>query len=183
MADLDLDDLLAVPGRVVWNPTEAPSAGTFPFGGTAFGHLVDFYFRTIQTVRKIREETLGTTPVEGFYKGVEVIAGFVMRQFDEDALQLVMPGFTTVNNRTVFVPNRAIGTLASSYMGKILFVPEDTNRFYVLLRNMIPELEETSRVMHDRQDEQEFACLFSGLVDEAGTLQYSWGRKEDLTTV
>jgi len=181
MADLvQLDQILTVPGRLVWNPTQALSTA-FPYGGTAFGQVVDVAIQAFETVEKLTEEEFGEAPIETVFLGEAWAIGFSLVEFDVNALAIVFPNASVgPDGGIVLRGGREVGTLGTSLEGKILFAPLDPTKRFFIMRKAIPRLLETAELIHDLESDLTFPCIFHAHFDDSDQ-PFDFGFKEDLT--
>jgi len=178
--DINLDQILNVPGRLVWNPTTSLSATAFPYGGTALGQVVDVQVQAFESIEKLAEESFGEAPIETIFLGEAWAIGFILSEFDIDALSLVFPAASVgVDGGIVLRGGREPGTLGSTLEGQLLFAPLDPNQRFIRLRRAVPRLEETASLMHDLDTNLVFPCIFHAHFDDTAQ-PFDYGYKEDI---
>lgn len=184
MAAADPLQALRVPGRVVKGVTSF--SGSFPYGGTELGQLLDVAWALTQIVQRTRAEELGAQVVGlGFY-GEAFAVSFGLRSLDDDAIAAVFLNTragTVSQHRVIYGPgtNRP-GTLIETVLAtNLLFVPDDVdNHPCVWLPRAVPKPDRLERVPLHLDGEHVIGSTWLALPGSNGKA-YEIGRLVDLT--
>ncbi len=179
-----IDILKGVSGRLCHSPTDL--AAPFPHGGTALGVVRDVKFRLLGRTRPIRAEEWGGLAVDYLGTDQGAVLGFILRSWDNDALQAVFAdtaaggsGKRVVRGRATTEGCRAGGKL-SARARKLLFSPDDSHDPGFLVSKAIPLPEENAELRFLLPEEIGIPVLWHCIPDGSGNL-YQLGRLEDLT--
>lgn len=148
MAISDALEALAIPGRLVSNPTQPGLALAYPHGGTALGLTRSAALREINVRVPITAEEFGTEIVDYVDGGKSYIFAAILESWDNDAIQAIFPD-ATVGGSGVAGYDRPGTTRAGSLLSDrslvLLFSPFDTvNHNAVVFYRALPIMEDPS---------------------------------------
>lgn len=173
MATADLNQCLAVPGRLCINPTDLTTA--FPHGGTALGEVYGARGMFTSGYFDVTAEEYGNRVVESVYSGENIAFAAILRQWDEAAVGAVFPNTTASGTKSQRVsvkgwedaasPVRP-GHLASGRSVKLLFSPLDSDRCRALiLYRALPRVADSLDLRFQLNVRQEIPVMFLGIPD------------------
>lgn len=117
-----------VPGRLIANPTQEPSSGSFPYGGRELGSFHGFALRSLGVPFVVEDEVAGA-PDCVLEPSTHWTCGVVLNGADDDALEILLPGHAEPGTRTrrarFDAPGRRRpGESAENRLVRLLFVPD-----------------------------------------------------------
>jgi len=183
MSSETLSEILHVPGRLCFNPTNLSL--TWPHGGTGLGLVKAISVKPMRTYEPIREEAFGQEVIDVLDVGESWILACVFRGLDDDALGKMFPSTgtgTSSARKTITYPGSfRAGTLKSDSAFKLLFTPEDEERHpWVYFPNALAMVEETAELMLNIPDELGYPGIFYATRDSQARCVVI-GRKGDIT--
>jgi hypothetical protein len=172
---------MAVPGKLVWNPTAF--TGSYPYGGTGLGlmakHEVRFQSKTFQ----VQAEEWGVASDVLIVREAAVL-GAILRDYDPHAVALVFPdGASGVGGARIAsfsVDGTArMGLRLSTRAGRLLFAPLSPDQHpFVYFPAAAPMRDETAALRLGWKEGLGLPVLFTALPDAEGRL-YRVGMRED----
>jgi hypothetical protein len=185
MASPNVRDILSVPGRLSYGPTNLTTA--YPHGGTALGIVQEVYLKIDAPTMYVEAEEYGGEKVEGFITREGCALGFILRSWDRNALSILFPNTVvgaTAGKRRVASPSTIrAGEPLSNRSVVLVFTPDDTDRHAMfLMRRALPAIETTTEVRLRLDEEFGIPAIFHGIRDTSGRL-YEWGVPHDLQAV
>lgn len=184
MATEKLQNLMFISGRLVHSPTDLTAA--YPHGGTELGYAREITLIPSQVTTFIRGEEFGQTIVEAIEGGRSWVLGANLRGWDDDAIDTFFPGTalgTTTGRRyiTETTTSPQPGALLSSRAIELLFVPDDTDNYPIILfRRALPLVEEAAELAFALRSEFTIPVMFIAIPDTDGKI-IDIGWKQDIT--
>lgn len=189
MAAPSVANIIRVPGRLIWNPSDlGDTSGTPPsFGGTFLGITRDQEFAPDPVIEGIWAEELGAW-ADVLYLGERPLFKAVLRYPDADALSTIMPKAIASGSSGVhwlFRPggtteNTRAGSSLFGNAGKLLFAPHaKTAHPMLIMYNAVPALDVAARIQFSLKREWGVAVAFWGTPDSSGRV-YDTGQRANL---
>lgn len=176
--------IIFAPGRLVVNPTQAFSGGTYPYGGTEVGKTNAVAMLPLGTPFNVEYESTGEIGdvLEGDNRWV---VSCFLRGWDDDAVeQFLSDGYAegAVTQHAVYeVPGtKTPGQSALDRAVKLLYVPDDDVHVPALIAyRAVPDWSEGAEVAYQRREELGIPVAFE-CVRGAGGNTLRKGRLRDL---
>lgn len=173
MASPSTKNVLRIPSRLAWNPTNLSTA--YPHGGTALGLARAIAWKPGIHARPITAEEWGGITVEAVYAGSTVLLSAVLREWDRDAISTIFldsaAGGTTARRvargRETTESYRA-GTSLASKAGVLLVSPESSQHPAIILYRAIPIPDVAAEIRMALSEEFGFPVLFHGTPNGSG---------------
>jgi hypothetical protein len=185
MATPDPKDILrGVSGRLCHSPTNL--ALPYPHGGVALGVVRDVKIRLLARTRPLRAEEWGGMTVRFLGTDHGAVLGFVLRSWDDDALDAVFADtFVGAKSGRRVVQARATTDAyragAARPAKKLLFSPDDSHDPGAIVYQAVPLVEENAELRFLLSEEIGIPLLWHCIPDATGRL-WQAGRLEDLET-
>lgn len=162
MATEDLGKVLRNPGRLCFGPTDLSAA--YPHGGTALGLVGEIVVVKQTAVSVIRGPDFGPQkPIEQYWLGMDWVLSGTLKQWDNDALNLIIPGSsagTVTQDRAIKSAGIRAGTpMVSTYGVVLLFSPLDPYNPAVLFRRAVFSPAESAEMRLDFDADMEMPFL------------------------
>ena len=174
----------ATPGRLVANPTQEPSSGTFPYGGRELGSFSGFAMRSLGEPFVVEDEIAGA-PDCILEPSSHWTLGVVLNGVDDDAQEILFPGNAEPGSRTrrarFDAPGRRRpGESAENRAVRLLFVPDALSHHRgVMVYRGFAFLADGAEIRFGRDERQTLAIAVHCLPD-ASSRVHRWALLRDV---